>query len=471
MQVSVETLNALERRVTVRVPAERVATETQSRLQALSRKVKVHGFRPGKIPFKVMKRLYGQQAWLDTVSELMGHSLHEALAQENLNPLGHPKIEPKSLQEGEDFEYSATFEVAPQIEPTGFETIQVVRPVAEVTEQDVDNMIQNLRWQQAIWNAVERPVRQDDRVHIDFEGQIDGQEFPGNKGENAEFVLDGKSLLKDFEGRLFGLSPGAESEFDLTLPEDHPNKKLAGKTAHFQIKLHSVEEATLPEVDDVFAEKFDLQEGGVAALRTSLLDNMQRNLRESIKSTVKRQVMQGLLQANPFPVPQALVEAEIDNLASQMDFPKDFPKGFSNEYIQQLKVKLFGPQAHQRVALGLLMSELVARQNFQVDEQRVRDILETLASAYQNPEEFTRAYEQNPQLLGRVRTLALEEQTVDWLLDRAQVAEKNSSFYEIMDSRRPAIPGEQGFFEQDEQDSAGLPDPTARPHSEPSAHE
>ncbi len=471
MQVSVETLNALERRVTVRVPAERVATETQSRLQALSRKVKVDGFRPGKIPPKVMKRLYGQQAWLDTVSELIGHSLHEALTQENLNPLAPPKIEPKPLQEGEDFEYSATFEVVPQIEPTGFETIQVVRPVAEVTEQDVDAMIQNLRWQQAIWNAVERPAGQNDRVHVDFEGKIDGQGFPGNKGENAEFVLDGKSLLKGFEERLFGLSAGAETEFDLTLPEDHPSKELAGKTAHFQIKLHSVEEATLPEIDDAFAEKFDIQEGGVAALRESLLDNMQRNLRESIKAIVKRQVMQGLLQANQFPVPKALVEAEIDNLASQLQFPNDSPNRSSNEYMQQLKAKLFGPQAHQRVALGLLMSELVTKQNIQVDEQRVRDTLETLAAAYQDPQEFLRSYEQDPQLMGNVRALALEEQIVDWLLGRAQLTEENKNFYEIMAPQRPVIPGEQGLFEQSKQDSTGLPDPTAQTHPEPSNHE
>lgn len=467
MQVSVETLNALERRVTVRVPAERVATEIQSRLQALSRKVKVHGFRPGKIPLKVMKRLYGQQVWLDTAGELMEHSLREALTQENLNPLSRPKIEPKPLQDGQDFEYSATFEVVPRVEPTGFEAIRVVRPVAEVTEQDVEDMIQSLRWQQAIWNVVERPAGQNDRIHIDFEGKIDGQAFPGGKGENAKFVLDGKSLLKDFEERVLGLSPGAEVEFDFVLPEDHPSKELAGKTAHFQIKLHSVEEATLPEVDDAFAEKFDIQEGGVAALRESLLDNMKRNLRESIKVIVKRQVMQGLSQANKVPLPRALVEVEIDSLASQLQFPDDLP----DEHKRQLKAKLFGLQAYHRVALGLLMSELVTRQNIQVDEQRVRDILETLATAHQDPEEFTRSYEQDPQLMGNVRALALEEQVVDWLLERAQVTEKKSNFSEIMNPQRPVIPGVQGLSEQGEQDSAGLPDLTAQTHPEPSPHE
>ncbi len=458
MQVSVETLNVLERRVTVRLPAEKMATETRNRLQVLSRKVKVHGFRPGKVPFKVMQQMYGQQAWLDAAGELMEHSLHEALAQENLHPVGRPKIEPKSLQEGQDFEYAATFEVAPYIEPTGFETIQVVRPVAEVTAQDVDNMVESLRWQHAIWNPTERPVAHNDRVHIDFEGKVDGQEFPGNKGENAEFVLDGKSLLKGFEEQLLGLATGADTEFDLSLPEDHPNKELAGKTARFQVKLRLIEEATLPELDDAFAKKFDIHQGGMAALRESLLENMQRNLRESIKSIVKRQVMQGLLQANPFPVPQALVEAEIDNLASQMQFPMDVP----GQHSQELKAKLFAPQAQQRVALGLLMSELITRQHIEIDEQRVRDILETLASAYQDPTEFTRSFEQDPELKGRVRALALEEQVVDWLLDRAQITDENSSFYEVMDPRRPVVPGSQGLFESSQ-------NPAAQPGAEPTA--
>lgn len=466
MQVSVETLNALERRVTVRVPAERVATEIQSRMQTLSRKVKVHGFRPGKIPLKVMKQLYGQQVWLDTAGELMEHSLHEALTQENLNPLSSPKIEPKPLRDGQDFEYSATFQVLPQIEPTGFETIQVVKPVAEVTEQDVDDMIQSLRWQRATWHPVERPAGQNNRVHINFEGKIDGQVFPGNKGENAEFVLNGKSLLKDFEERLFGLSPGAEAEFDFTLPADHPTQDLAGKTAHFQISLHSVEEAILPDVDDAFAEKFDIQEGGIAALRESLLDNMKRNLHESIKAIVKRQVMQGLLQANKVPLPQVLVEVEIDNLASQLQFPDDLP----DEHQQQIKAKMFGLQAYYRVALGLLMSELVTRQSIQVDEQRVRNMVETLATAYQDPREFVRSYEQNPQLMANARALALEEQVVEWLLERAQVTEKESKFSEIMDPRQPVIPGMPKFSAQGELDSAGLPDFTVQTALEPPAH-
>lgn len=464
MQVSVETLNALERRVTVRLPAETVAAEIQNRLQTLSRTVKVDGFRPGKAPLKLVKQLYGRQARLETAGELMENSLREALLQENLHPLGQPEIEPQALVDGQDFEYSATFEVVPQIELTGFETIQVTRPVAEVTDQDVDDMIESLRWQQAVWNAVERPAGRNDRVRLDFEGKIDGQEFSGGQGKDAEFVLDGKTLFKGFEERLFGLNPGAVTEFDFTLPDDYPNKDLTGKTAHFQVKLHTVEEATLPAVDDTFAEKFDIREGGMTALRESLLDNMKRNLRETIKATVKRQVTEGLFKANPIPVPRALVGAEIKNLAQQMRLPADLP-----DENRKLAVQLLSFQAYHRVALGLLMSELAKRENLQVDEQRVRDILETQAATYQEPEEVIRAYEQDPRMMEHARALALEDQIVDWLLERAQVTEKPSAFAEIMHPRQPAVPGVHELAAPGEPDAAMLT--SAQTDPEPAAHE
>jgi trigger factor len=440
MQVSVETLNDLERRVTVQVPAERVAKEIQDRLVAMSRKVKVAGFRPGKVPLKIMQRMYGNQVRYEAVSELMEHSLRDALVQEKLNPLGGPKIEPKPLEEGQAFEYSATFEVMPEFDPSGFENIKVERPVAEVTEQDVDHMIETLRQQRTIWTAIERPARDGDRVRFDFEGKIDGQDFAGNKGENAQIVLGGKSLLADFETRLIGLTPGTETEFDLTFPEDYQVKEVAGKTAHFQVKLHGVEEAHLPEVDDAFAEKFDVKEGGVPALRQALRENMERELREGIQAVTKRQVMQGLLEANTVPLPQALIEVEIEQLASQLRFP---PSN-NDEKIQQLKAKLFETEARRRVALGLLISKLATKQGIQADEERVRARLDAFAATHEEPAEVLRYYEQTPNALDNVRALVLEDQIVDWVLERAQVTEKASTFAEIMmPSQQPvAAPAE-----------------------------
>lgn len=434
MQVSVETLNDLERRVTVQVPAEQVAKEIQDRLIALSRKAKVAGFRPGKVPLKVIRRMYGDQARYETVSELLQTSLRDALVQEKLNPLGGPKIEPKPLEDGQDFEYTATFEVMPEFEPSGFENIQVERPVAEVTEQDVDRMIETLRQQRAIWTAVERPARDGDRVRFDFEGKIDGQDFAGNKGENTQVVLGGKSLRPDFEARLIGLEPGAETEFDLTFPEDYQVKEVADKTARFQAKLHGIEEAHLPEVDETFAATFDVKEGGIPALRQSLRENMERELHEGVQVAIKRQVLQGLLDGNAIPLPRALISAEIEQLASQLRFPP----GGDNEKIQQLKVALFETEARRRLALGLLISKLAASQGIQVDEERVRVRLDAIAATYEEPAEVVRWYEQTPSALENVRALVLENRVVDWVLERAQVTEKASTFAEIMTPNQPA---------------------------------
>ena len=428
MQVSVETLNDLERRMTVQVPAERVAKEIQDRLVTMSRKVKVAGFRPGKAPLKLVKRMYGDQVLYETVSELMQNSLRDALVQENLTPLGGPSIEPKPLEEGQALEYSATFEVMPEFEPFGFENIKIERPVAEVTEQDVDRMIETLREQRAIWNAVERPARDGDRVRFDFEGKIDGQDFAGNKGENAQVVLGRKTMLPEFEARLIGLSAGAESDFDLAFPDDYQSAEVAGKTAHFQVKLHGVEESHLPEVDENFAAGFDVKEGGVAGLRQALRENMERELREGIQAAIKRQVMQGLLDNNVIPLPRALIGAEIEHLAGQLRFPPSS----DNEKIQQLKAQLFETEARRRVALGLLISKLAASQSIQADEQRVRARLDAIAATYEEPAEVVRWYEQTPNALDNVRALVLEDQIVDWMLERAQVAEKASTFAEIM---------------------------------------
>ncbi|MDG4584596.1 MAG: trigger factor, partial [Candidatus Competibacter sp.] len=402
--------------------------EIQDRLQSLSRRARVDGFRPGKAPLKLIKQMYGDQVRYEAVSELMERSLHEALLQEKLSPLGGPKIEPKPLEEGQDLEYCATFEVVPEFELAGFENITVERPVAEVTEQDIDAMIETLREQRTTWIAVERMAREGDRVWIDFSGQIDGQDFPGGKGENTAVVLGKSAMPKDFEDRLVGLSADAEIEFDMMFPDGYHIEDVTGKTARFHVKLHAVEEASLPEVDEAFAESFDVKEGGIAGLRRSLRDNMERELRDGIKTRVKRQVMQGLLDANDIPLPQALIRFEIENLARQLHFPA----GGDDERIRDLKAQLLGSEARRRVALGLLVSRLAADQGIQVDTQRVQAYLQSLAATYQEPAEVLRWYEQTPQALDGVRALVLEDQIVDWLLERVRVTDKSSAFAEIM---------------------------------------
>jgi trigger factor len=433
MQVSVETLNDLERRVTVQIPAETFTKEMQDRMRSLSKTVRLDGFRKGKIPIKVIDRLYGDQVRYEVISKLVENSLQEALVQEKLRPLDGPKIEPQPFEEGRDFAYSATFEILPEFEPTGFEEIHVERPVAEVTEQDVDNMIETLRQQRAIWSVVERPAREGDRVRVDFEGKIDDRDFAGGKGENTNLVLGKSALLKDFEERLIGLSAGAEIVFDLTFPADYYAVDVAGKTARFQVKLHAVEESHLPEVDETFIAGFEIGDGGITALRQALRENMERELHNGIKARVKRQVMQGLLEANPFPLPQALIAVEIENLARQMSFPPEA----NDEKSQQLKTQWFEPEARRRVALGLLVSRLAVTQQIEVDSQRVRGHLESLAASYQDPAEVLRWYEKTPRALDSVRALVLEEQIVEWVLERARVSASPSTFAEIMNSVQP----------------------------------
>ena len=428
MQVSVEALSDLERRVTVQVPAEQVTREIQSRLQALSRQVKMPGFRPGKVPLKIVKRLHGGKVQAEVAGDLLEQSLRDALTQEKLNPLSLPRIEPKPFEEGQDFEYSVTFEVMPAFQTTGFETIQIERPVAEVTEQDIDEMVENLRWQQASWNPVEHPAEWNNRLQLDFDGAIDGRPFPGHQAKNASLILGRKMTLPELEQKLIGLSSGAETEFDVTFPQDYSARAVAGQTVHLQVKIHLVEEATLPDVDDAFAERFDIREGGMARLRQSLRDNMERELREGIKTSIKQQVFQGLLQANPIALPQALIDQEVDQMAAQMELSANTR---DEDALRPIKNQMFGAQARRRLMIGLLLTDLATRNHIQLDEQRVRAFLKSLAAAYEEPEKWMSACEQDQKTMDNVRGLVFEDQVIDWVLARAQITEKPSAFAEV----------------------------------------
>ncbi len=429
MQVSVETLSDLERQVTVQVPAERFAKDLRDRLLSLSRQVKVDGFRPGRAPLRLVKRIYGERVRYETITDLIENSLREALSQEKLSPLGTPKIEARNLEDGQDLEYSAVFEVMPEFELAGFDDIQIERPVAEVTDQDIDTMIKTLQIQRAVWNLVDRPSCAGDRVRIDFEGTINGNCFTGGKSSDVSLILGKSSMLKDFEDRLIGLDAGSQTVFDLSFPESYQDLSIAGKTANFLVKLHTVEEAILPNVDEAFAESFDIKEQGVAGLRKSLRNNMERELRGYIKAVVKRQVMQRLLDTNKIPLPKILIEVEIEKLTRKLCVPNSNKEG-----VQRFETRVLENEARRRVALGLLIYKLAEIKNIKTDELRVHDYLENIASTYQEPAEMLRWYEQTPQALDNVRALVLEDQIVDWVLERAHIVEKSSTFSEIIAS-------------------------------------
>lgn len=429
MQVSVEKLGDLERRMTVQVPAERIDPEVKNRLTTLCRKVRLDGFRPGKVPFKIIKRMYGTQVRQEVMGEVVQSSYQEALLQEKLHPIGRPKIEPKNFDEGEDLKYSVTFEIFPEFEVKGIDELKIHRPVAEVTEADVDNMIETLRKQRTTWNAVERPAQEGDRVTIDFEGKLNGEDFPKNKDQDVDLVLGSGSMVKEFEENLVGLRKDTETEFAVTFPEDYHIEDVAGKTVQFKVKVKAVTEPLLPEVNEEFAAAFEVKQGGIQGLREAIRHNMEHELAHGVRTIIKEQLLQGLLDANDIPLPQAMVNAQIEELAGQTGLSA---RTKDDEEAARLKTELFESESRRRVTLGLIISQLASTNDIKIDEARVRSHVASFASGYQDSAAVIQWYDQNPKAQDGVRASVLEEQVVEWLLDRAQVTDKPSSFNEIM---------------------------------------
>jgi trigger factor len=450
MQVSVEELDGLERRITVQVPAENIDPKIQDRLKSLIPKVKLSGFRPGKVPLKVIKRMYGPQVRQEVLEEVLENSYRDALSQSNLRPVGSPKIEPQALKEGEDLQYTATFEVLPEFEVVGTDGIEVERQVAEVTETDVENMIETVRKQRTEWLNVDRPCQKEDRVTIDFEGQIDGQDFPNNKREDVPLILGSGTMPEAFENSLIGLEKGAEKEFDTTFVESYQVADLAGKTVHFTVEVKAVAEPKLPEVDAAFAES--LGADSIEGLHDLVRTNMRQELEKRIEANIKDQLLQSLHKANDIKAPQALTEAEIEQMAHRAGLTDHENH---NEEITELKNKFFAEPARERVALGLILSRLADTHNIEPDEARVRDKVKVIAASYDEPDNVARWYEGNPQAMNSVRSLVVEEQVIGWLLERANVTEKKVTFDEVMKSGKAATETSEEETSHDENMKSG----------------
>lgn len=435
MQVSVEQLEGLERRVTVQMPAETVDQQVQQRLQTTARQVRVDGFRPGKVPVKLVKRMYGEQVRKEVLSELLRSSLPEALEQEQLSPISTPDVHLVTVDEGADFEYQVTFEVFPKLELVGIAGQVIKRPVVEITETDVDTMVETLRKQRAEWHAVERDAADGDKVTLSFSATVDGESFPGNSGENVEMILGSQSMLPAFEQALLGRQAGSEFEFDMPFPQDHLAQELAGETAQFKATVHKVEEPILPTVDEAFVKIFGIASGDVNQLRNDLRNNMQRELQESIRNRVKAQVVDALLTTNDIPVPKVAIEQTITQIAIQAGLihQDDEP----NEEQREHHSMLFGNRAHRQAALSLAVHEIANSRNLQVDPQRVQHRIETIAASYEDSAKVVQFYNNTPKLLESINALVLEEQVIDDLLSEAHVEEQPMSFDELM---RPTSP-------------------------------
>ncbi len=427
MEVSVENTGGLARRMTVQVPAERVDQEVQSRLQSMTRTVRMDGFRAGKVPLKVIEQKYGQQVRMEVVNQVINSTMQEALVQEGLRPVVAPRVEPKNAAPEEPLEYVATFEVFPELGADLNFGFGVTRPVVEITADDVDAMLDNLRKQRASWKTVERAAEDGDQVTIDFTGTVNGAGFSGNSAQNMPIVLGSGSMIRGFEEQLQGLSAGDEKTVDVTFPEDYPSAEVAGKQAEFAVRVHDVSEMLLPELDDSFAEAFGISAGGLDGLREEVTSNMQRELKALVTAKLKTQVLQGLLANNPVEVPVSLVDNEVNLLREQQAY-----QGMSDDELRE--------RADKRIRLGVLVSELARHHQIQIDPDRVRNMVETIAASYEKPEEVIQWYYGNQEMLANVQSSVMEEQVVDWVMEHSgvEITDQQQSFSELVEEARQA---------------------------------
>ncbi|TVP81720.1 trigger factor [Thioalkalivibrio sp.] len=431
MQVSVEATGSLDRRMTVQFPPDRVDSEVEKRLKALTRRVRIDGFRPGKVPLKIVQQRYGAGVYQEVLGEVLQESYREAIQQEGLVPAGGPNIEPKMMEPGKPIEYIASFQVFPEVSVADLSDVEIERPVAEIDAADVERVIESLRKQQRDWAEVQRAAGEGDRVTLDFVGTLNGEPFDGGKAEGFAVEIGAGRLLPDFESQLVGVEPGEEKTIDVTFPEDYPAEHLKGQAVQFALKIHKVEEPRLPEVDADFARAFGVADGDVDKLREEVRANMGRELAQNIKGRVKKQVMDALVAKHDFDLPKSLVQGEIDRLRTETE-----NRFGGAEQSQPLPDALFEEEAKRRVRLGLVVRAVLDAEKIEVDPGRLERELDALAQTYEDPDEVKRHYRSNPQAMAGMESLVLEDQVVDWVLEKARVTEKPSSFDALMNTNK-----------------------------------
>ena len=429
MLVTVESTGKLERRMRVELPAERIEKEIESRLKSVGRTAKIKGFRPGKIPAKVVRQRFGGQIRQEVLSELMRKSYSDAVVQENLNPAAGPKIEPEVVAGDKGFAYVATFEVLPEITLKDLHKIEVTRPEVEIGDKDCDDMIQNLRKQKAVWSTVDRESKKGDRVVVDFSGTLKGEPVKGGEGKGVSVDLGEGRMLPDFEKALVGVKAGDEKSFKVKFPKDYHEESLASKKVEFTAKVHRVEEEKLPPLDDTLAELYDLKEGGLAALRADVLSNMKREAEQRVLADVKEQALNGLVDANPIDIPNALKQQEI--LTLQHDAMRRLG---IEDHDKAPPAETFADAAERRVRLGLLVRQLIQDNNLSTDPALVRKRVEEMCASYENSDEMVDMYMKNEQVMAQIEPLVLEDQAVEWLVEHGVAKSKKVAFQEYMNS-------------------------------------
>ncbi|MEM7098351.1 MAG: trigger factor [Pseudomonadota bacterium] len=437
MNVSVETMSGLERRLTIALPSEDFESRITTKLEEARAQVRLPGFRPGKVPLKEVRRRFGQSVRADVAGELMQSSFFEAVTQEELNPAGQPSLEVVKMDPGIDFEFTATFEVFPVVEVADLTKVEVVKPSAQITDEDLENMVERLRSQRTTFEGVDRAAEEGDKVKLDFAGTLDGEPFEGGSGEDMEFEVGKGQMIEDFDQGVRGVPIGESHTFDAVFPDDYQAEDLQGKTAQFTITVKEVQAPTIPELDDEFFEAFGVAEGGEEAFREEVQNNMQREMDSALKNQIKQQVMDGLGKLHEFQLPLAIVQREIQVLKDQM--LSQFQMGPQSQGLD-LPDELFSDQAENRVKVGLVVNEIIAKEALEVDQVQLDARLEEIAAPYGETQQVIDWYRSNPEQMQNIEMGVLEDQVVDHIMSLAQVENLDSTYEDIISGKAIPVP-------------------------------
>jgi len=433
MQVSVETIEGLGRKMTIELPQADIDSKVAERLRSISKTVKINGFRPGKVPMKVVKKRYEPQVKGEVLGALINDSFYKAVQQESLRPAGQPEIKPVEGAENsaEGFSYEATFEVYPEFDPKFDKSLKITRPVVEIQATDVDEMIEKLLEQRKEFNLVDREAANGDQIIMDFTGRLDGEEFDGGKAEKTPLVLGENQMVPGFEDQLFGMKAGDEKTINVSFPDPYQAEHLAGKECEFDIVVHEVKESTIPELNEELVKSYGIEDGNVETLRADIHKNMERELKARLDNDVKSQVMDGLLKLNPIDVPAALVKEEIGRQRQQF-LEKMKNQGQAEMDGSTLADELFEEQASRRVRLGLIVGEIVRRDSITADAGKVREQVEHMAGSYQDPQQVIDYYYSNEELLQNIEGLVLEDTVTQAVVEKSSITDESRAFNDVM---------------------------------------
>jgi trigger factor len=428
MNVTVESTGALERRMRVEVPAERIQSEVDTRLKSVGKTAKIKGFRPGKVPARVVRQRYGKQVRQEVLGEILQKSYTDAVTQENLRPAGGPKIETEK-DDSETFAYVATFEVLPEFALKDLDKIKVEKPDVSIGDEDLDDMLLSLRRQRATWKEVDRKSKDGDRVVVDFAGTVNGEEFQGGTGNEIPVVLGQGQMLPDFEKGLKGIAAGDEKTIKVKFPKDYHAEDLAGKKAEFAVNTHRVEEEILPELDDEFAKEFNVTEGGLEQFRKDVRENMEREAKQKVDSDIREQVLEGLIDKNPIDVPQAMVHEEMHSMQHEA-----MQRMGIEDHDQAPPMENFKDAADKRVRLGLLLRQVIADNGLVAGQDDLRAHVEEMCAGYENAGDMVDMYMGNPKLMQQIEPMVVEKKAVEWLLENGKAKSKKVSFKDYMNA-------------------------------------